>query len=125
MAKLGNQWTSVNVELMQSLQHLRAQHFSEPRVSISDVSAFLFEHVMVAFDWLALAAVIVNQGQKFFACHGGLSPQLTRVTDIQQLKVTLVPNCGNNLTSRDSGVKSLPKKERYVTCKCCGGIYLA
>lgn len=90
MAKLGKQWTSVNTALVEGLQHLRAKHFSEPSVSIGDVSEFLFEHVMVAFDWLALAATVVNQGQKFFACHGGLSPHLPRVTDIQQLKVLTI-----------------------------------
>lgn len=91
MAKLGKQWTDINAALVESLQQLREKHFSEPCVSISDVSQFLFEHVMRVFDWLALAALVINQGQKFFAVHGGLSPHVPRVTDVLQLKVTL-PN---------------------------------
>lgn len=90
IAKYGKQWTSVNVVLVEKLHHLRAKHFSEQNLSISDVSQFLFEHVMIVFDWLSLAALIVNQEQKFFACHGGLSPHLTRVSDVQQLKVILI-----------------------------------
>jgi serine/threonine-protein phosphatase 2B catalytic subunit len=86
MAKLGKQWTDINAALVESLQQLRAKHFSEPCVSISDVSQFLFEHVMRVFDWLALAALVINQGQKFFAVHGGLSPHVPLVTDVLQLK---------------------------------------
>lgn len=107
-AKLGPQWT-VDAALVERLHQLRAKHFSEPCAPVSDVSEHLFEHVMRVFDWLALAALVQNQGQKFFAVHGGISPHVPRVTDVLQLKVTLpflVISLCTHLMSRDSAARN-------------------
>jgi serine/threonine-protein phosphatase 2B catalytic subunit len=42
----------------------------------------IYEHFMMTFDTLPLAARIHTQMGRFFACHGGLSPQILHVEDL-------------------------------------------
>ena len=52
----------------------------------------VYEEIMLTFDALPLAAKINN---KFFAVHGGLSPQLKRIGDINKIdRFREVPKSG-------------------------------
>jgi serine/threonine-protein phosphatase 2B catalytic subunit len=77
----------------------------------------IYEHFMATFDTLPLAALIHSRLGRFFACHGGLSPQLLHVSDLNadEWSVT-VKLCQNNPNTTLEDLERLKrlKKQKLV-----------
>ena len=66
---------------------LITSNFNFKRECYSKYGVDVYDAFMRCFDWMPIAAVInsTNENFRYFACHGGLSPDLKQISDINSL----------------------------------------
>jgi diadenosine tetraphosphatase ApaH/serine/threonine PP2A family protein phosphatase len=77
---------------------------------------FVWQYVIEMFDYLPIAAVIEN---KIFCIHGGLSPLIQKITDIDKINrfgdiPTEGPLADLMWSDPDYGVEGFKISERYL-----------